>query len=109
MSDEMLNLKNQLAFYMRKRGVTQARLSRNSGVPKSTISNWLLGTPPTNTVFIKKLADELGISMDQLCFGRGDLPFPSKKDSKERDIAEWQKGIYEVHFRKLQTRSVGWE
>ncbi|MNC97673.1 Helix-turn-helix domain protein [compost metagenome] len=63
------DFKKQLSRYIRERGLTAAELARRTGVPKQTISDWLGGTRPRNMDFVKRLADELNVSIVELFFG----------------------------------------
>lgn len=66
-----LNLKGQLNFYLKSYGWTPAELARRSGAPKQSISDWMAGTPPRNLVLLKKVADTLQTTVDNLLFGQG--------------------------------------
>lgn len=48
-----------------------SHLSRVSGVPKATLSDWIKGTSPRNLVQLKKVASAFKTSIDELCFGSG--------------------------------------
>lgn len=64
-----LNLKRQLARFIRERSLTGAELARRSGVPKQSISDWLAGVRPRNIAQVKRIADTLGVGLTELCFG----------------------------------------
>ena len=64
----MLQLKRQLKHYLDLRRITASELARRSGVPKQTISNWLADLPPHGLQHVKRIADALSISLDELCY-----------------------------------------
>ena len=64
-----VNFRKHLKVYIERSQITAAELARRTGVPKQTISDWLAGTQPRNMVHVKKVADELGVSLTELFFG----------------------------------------
>lgn len=65
----LMNFKKQLQHYIRARNLTAAELARRSGVSKQSISNWLGGMEPRSFPHVKKVAEALSVSMDELVFG----------------------------------------
>lgn len=65
-----------LSKLIAKNGITQAELSRLSGVSRKTIGNFVTGVAKQPTLsHAKALADALGVSLDELaemCYGGGD-------------------------------------
>lgn len=55
-----------LAFWRRKRGVTQAELAAATGVPQSYISAIETGRKPGSPALLRKIADHLGITLNDL-------------------------------------------
>jgi len=94
-----MNLKQQLRLYIKKRGFTAAQLSRLSGVPKQSISDWLAGANPRNIDQVKKVADALCVSLEHLCFGTDDSV---TADSMAESKSEWTEGIFEIKFRRIK-------
>lgn len=64
-----MNLKKQLLYYLKLNNLTAAELARRSQVSKQSISDWLAGISPRSIPQVKKIADTLQISLDELCFG----------------------------------------
>lgn len=67
-------LKLQLQKYLNEKCISAAELSRRTGVPKQTISDWLSGSQPRKMDLLKKVADEFGVSITDLCFGENSSP-----------------------------------
>jgi transcriptional regulator with XRE-family HTH domain len=95
-----MNFKKQLKLYLDKRGLSASDLSRISGVPKQSISDWLGGSSPRNILNVKKVADALLVSIDHLVFGDGFLE-RSEGVGALPVANEWVDGVYEVKFRKM--------
>lgn len=73
---------------LQKYGVTAYKVSKETGVSQSSLSDWKLGkiTPKTST--LQKIADYFGVSIDYLASGKEE---PEKKETTltpkdERDI-----------------------
>jgi transcriptional regulator with XRE-family HTH domain len=79
-------LKSRLKTLLQSRGITAAELSRRSGVPKQVISIWLTGVEPRKLTHLKRVADSLGVTIDDLCFKPTQLPSPTH---------EWVEGVFE--------------
>ncbi len=94
-----MNLKKQLKLYLQNKDLTASELSRVSGVPKQSLSDWLAGSNPRDIRMVKRVADALQVSLDHLVFGDGVVAEP-KTDSSN----EWMSGVYEVKFRKVINR-----
>ncbi len=92
-----MNLKNQLKLFIERNYLTMTTLSQKSGVPKSTISDWLNGSAPRDLRKLKKVADALNTTVDHLCWGKG-LIVEDEKITKFED--EINAGIFEVVLRR---------
>jgi PAS domain S-box-containing protein len=64
-----MTLKRQLKYYLKLYGMSAAELSRRSGVPQQTISDWLAGVAPRSIPHVKNISEVFEISIDELCFG----------------------------------------
>ncbi len=61
-----MNVGEQIRLFRHKRGMTQTQLSIKSGLPQTTISNLeAQGTDPTGKT-LRKLAQALGVTTDEL-------------------------------------------
>lgn len=63
---EMLAAKTALAFWRKKRGLTQAALAEASGVSQAFLSEIEAGQKPGTAATLKKIADALRIIVDDL-------------------------------------------
>lgn len=63
-----LRIKTILKKLMNENGETLVSISKATGVPKSTISEWL-GNRSPNPVQAVKVANHLGVSLHYLLFG----------------------------------------
>lgn len=75
----MTLLKKQLQFQMDQKGISAAQLSRKTGIPKQTLSDWLAGAQPRKIELLKKVADEFGVTITELCFGAAGTNEPHSK------------------------------
>lgn len=97
--NDMVKLKQHLRNYLDDRGITAAQLARKSGVSKQVISTWLNGVSPRRIEQVKKVADVIGITVDELCFGASN-PESLIKMSTLND--EWLSGVFELKVRRLK-------
>ena len=92
-----MKLKEQLSELMKRNGINSATLSRISGVPKSTISDWLTGSSPKSIPQVKTVADYFGVTIDYLCFG---------ETQNSNELSEYQNeinaGVFEVVLRRVK-------
>ena len=63
---EMLAAKTPLAFWRKKRGLTQAALAKDTGVAQGFLSEIESGQKPGTAATLKKIADALRITVDDL-------------------------------------------
>jgi len=63
---EMLAAKTPLAFWRKKRGLTQAALAKATGVAQGFLSEIEAGQKPGTAATLKKIADALRIKVDDL-------------------------------------------
>jgi len=100
---EVMNLKNQLRDLLEERDITASQLSRQTGVPKQTISNWLGGERPRDIGQVKKVADFLGTTVDHLCFGSGSPEHSQSSQSLGALFGdEWLAGKFEIRLRRIK-------
>lgn len=101
-----MTLKKQLRHYLELNDLSAAQLARKAGVPKQSLSGWLAGSNPRDVKQVKKVADALGVTLDNLMFGHG-------KDSDVQKVSEinsllgddWIGGTFEVRFRRVKGKS----
>ena len=111
-------LRHNLAALLRARGMTAAELSRETGVAKQVLSDWMAGVQPRKPEQLYVVARNLGVSMEELCFAtpESDLVGAFSGRSIDNVISRSQvtgagatgsdgihelKGRYEVYLRRL--------
>ena len=101
-----MNLKKQLSAYLKAKNISASELSRITGIPKQSISDWLAGSNPRDIRLVKKVADVFSVSIDHLFFGEGVVervenaalrPIEIQSDSD----GEWITGVFEGKFRRI--------
>ena len=74
-----LKIDKSLRAAMKARGLSLRELAKLSGVPPTTINEWLSNRPPRNPVQAKKVAEALDISLNKLLFAEEDKHEPLQK------------------------------
>jgi transcriptional regulator with XRE-family HTH domain len=98
-----MNLKNQLRFYIDHRELSATQLSKKAGVPKQSLSGWLAGSNPRDVRQVKRVADALGITLDNLMFGSGEDPSRATANALETLLGdEWVGGLFEIRVRRVK-------
>jgi hypothetical protein len=67
--EPVLKLAENLKREILTRNLRMTELARVAKVPKQSVSDWLIGTAPRDPIKVKKVAQALGMSLDQLLFG----------------------------------------
>lgn len=93
MEDE-LKIKDVLKDLMKKRRETLLSVSQNTGVPKSTIADWMTDRTP-NPVQVAKIAKYFNVSLHFLLFGCQD-----PQDSAA--IEDIFSGRFEIDIRRVR-------
>lgn len=78
---------------LQKHGITAYKVSKETGITQSTLSDWKRGRSTPKTDNMKKIADYFGVSLDYLTTGKETTEQKKEKSSKlnsrdERDIAK---------------------
>lgn len=73
-----------------------AQLARKAGVPKTTLAEWMISGNPRDLNKVKLVADALGLTVDQLCFGDG----LAGTQPLEQHLDEIRAGLFEVVLRR---------
>lgn len=98
-----MNLKRNLREYLERLDITAAQLSRKSGVSKQVLSQWLGGGEPRKLSQVKKVADALGTTVDDLCFGDGVVKRTSRNDlASLLEDEGWIGGVFEIKVRRVK-------
>lgn len=85
-----------LKAQLKKQDLTVASLARRSGVPASTINQWLTGSIP-NTVQAAKVASALSISLYFLTFGKED----PRNLNTQQQFPDIISGKFEITMRRI--------
>lgn len=98
MKNELM-INKVLKTLMKENGETLVSLAKATGVPKSTISEWL-GNRSPNPVQAVKVANHFGVSLHFLLFGEDDKQDPIQKIIKE----DFFKGTFEITVKRITSR-----
>ena len=69
MKRQEVKLSRNLRKEVKRRKLSQSKLDKSVGIRKSTLHGYLYGVIPYGLQNIIKLADELGLSLDELILG----------------------------------------
>lgn len=101
-----MNLKKQLRFYLDTHDLSAAQLARKANIPKQSLSGWLAGSNPRDVRQVKKVADALGVTLDNLMFGSGQDEDTKKHAELSALLGdEWIGGVFEVKFRRVKGKT----
>lgn len=74
---------------LQKHGVTPYKVSKETGVSQSTLSDWKRGVSTPKQDKLKKIADYFGVSLEYLMTGKAETEKePKLKPKDEKDIKE---------------------
>ena len=90
-------LDKQIKRLLVKRGITFARLGRETGISPKTIYQWTNGQKPRNIEQVKKVANYFEVSMDQLVFGE-----VRHQPGMHEILPDINAGVYEVILRRVK-------
>lgn len=94
-----LKIKDVLKDLMKKRGETLLSLSQGTGVPKSTIADWMTNRTP-NPIQAVKIAKYFGVSLHFLLFGCED-----PQDAENRMFFDGiLDGRFEIDIRRVKQK-----
>lgn len=85
---------------LQKYGVTAYKVSKESGVTQSTLSDWKRGRSTPKTENMKKIADYFGVSVDYLMTGE------EKEDSKKYYTNEETAAVAQEIFENKELRAL---
>lgn len=92
-----LKIGKTLEKLMKNERYTLASISKATGVPKSTLSEWLNNRAPNPSQAVK-VATHLGVSLHYLLFGKDDSQEPIQKILKE----DFFKGTFEITIKRVK-------
>lgn len=95
-----LKIGKTLEKLMKSERHTLSSISKATGVPKSTLSEWLNNRAPNPTQAVK-VAGHLGVSLHFLLFGKDDEQEPVQKILKE----DFFKGTFEITVKRVKVEN----
>ena len=93
-----VNLKTNLKKLIVDNNLNAIKLSKLTNIPKSTLSDWLLGNSPKNIAQVKTVADHFGITIDELVFGASKNK--KAKPVEQTDLLNF--GNFDVYLKKRE-------
>jgi transcriptional regulator with XRE-family HTH domain len=96
----MIRIADTLKALLKENGISLRELSKRSGVPVSTLSEWSSNREPKSPIQTRKVAAALGVSMHYLLFGEPDQQEPLAKLLKE-DVFS---GTYEISVKRVRMK-----
>ena len=87
-----------LKTLLKQRRMTLKEVSKQTGVPSSTLSEWLNNRSPKNPDQTRKVAQYLGVSLHYLLFGEEDSQEPITKIMKE----DFFSGVFEINIKRVK-------
>lgn len=93
-----IRLSEILKATLAERGMGVPTLAKRTGISRQTIANWIDGQKPQNIEQVKAVADYLGMTLDEICFG----VIKPKKTILEEHKHEINAGVFEVVLRRVK-------
>ena len=98
-----MNIKKQLKYYLDRNDLTASQLARKANVPKQSLSGWLAGSNPRDVKQVKRVADVLNTTLDNLLFGEGSEAQVQKPVDLGALVGdEWFSGVFEMKIRRVK-------
>lgn len=96
-----MKVKQNIAHFIEKSGLTASALARKTNLPKTTIANWLAGVAPRDLNQLKKLADYMNVTIDALTFQ--DLSNSEiQQINKMSDLENFFQGDFRISIQRLK-------
>lgn len=103
MLSKAMILNKQLRRYLERREMSASQLAKKANVPKQSLSGWLAGSNPRDVRQVKRVADVLGTTVDELMFGSSVAVNSEKSTDLDFLLGDgWISGIFEVRFRRIK-------
>ena len=94
-----IHLARNLKKLLQDNKMTASALSRESGVPVTTLSNWIAGQSPKNIQQVYQVCQYFGLSIEELIFNVKPI-FKGTAEPLQDLNSEIHAGVYEVVLRK---------
>jgi transcriptional regulator with XRE-family HTH domain len=95
-----VKIAHTLKSLLKEHSMSLRELSKTSGVPVSTLSEWSSNRSPKNSLQTKRVAEALGVTMHYLIFGEDDEQEPIQKILKE----DFFSGTFEITVKRVKTK-----
>jgi transcriptional regulator with XRE-family HTH domain len=86
---------------LKEKRLTLKGISKETGIPYSTLHTWQENRQPKDVLKAQKLARYLGISLHELLFDQPDLKEQKNTESIQGLKEEFFKGTFEITVRKI--------
>ncbi|EQC44491.1 DNA-binding helix-turn-helix protein [Bacteriovorax sp. BSW11_IV] len=96
-----MEFKERLAFLIEEKGTNMSAVSKATGIPRSSLHNYLLGTEVGLSKLII-LADFFSCSLDFLVFGASEGTLDDELEVVQAEIKS--QGLYEIVLRKKKIK-----
>ena len=97
-----IKISKVLSRIMKERKLSIKELSSMSGVPSSTLHEWVNGRAPRDPIKAKKLSDALDISLNQLLFDEPDKNETIQIQSiLKEDVFS---GVFEINIKRIKDK-----
>jgi len=91
---------------IKKKRLTISQISKETGLPTSSLSEWLQGRQPTLSEPVLKLARYLGVSLEYLITGKN-IEEQTIEDILKHTVEEYtqiHKGVYRITVEKQKSK-----
>lgn len=101
-----MNLKSQLRYFLDLRQLSAAELARRAKTSPQTISHWLNGGKAKDVNKVKRVADVLGTSLDNLLFGEGLASETDRAQELSKILIDGHtiRGVFEVQIKMVSPK-----
>lgn len=93
-----LTIGSNLKKIIEEKRLTLKEISKATGVPATTISEWTSNRAPKNPIHLRAVAEFLGVTIHYLLFGEEDHNEPLQKIFKE----EVFNGTFEINIKRIK-------
>lgn len=89
---------------LQKNGITSYKVSKETGVTQTALSNWKSGRSTPTTKTLQKLADYFGVTIDYLLAGNENIA--DNKELSKKDMRDISNDIESI-MKKLSSKEYG--
>lgn len=104
----MKKFKDHLLELMKDRNETISSISKATGLPISTLSEWCHGRKPLLDEGVVRLSRYLGVSLERLVCGPEESRDLSEKAAQIDNLERWvemEAGVYRIRIEKIPTKT----